>query len=75
MHESSVVYAKDGPPTAQGDGRGSISADKRFSLSDIDVSNVVNADGTLKPRSDIELSLVYNSLEAVDEEDDGMIKV
>lgn len=77
MHESSVVYAKEGPGSQQGGGggdRASISADKRFSLSDIDVSNVVNKDGTLKPR-DVEMSIVYNSLEANDEDDDGMIKV
>lgn len=76
MHESSVVYAKDGPTTAQAGDRTSISADKRFSLSDIDVSNVVNKDGTLKPRKEMEMSLVYNSLEEDgDEDDDGMIKV
>jgi hypothetical protein len=75
MHEDAVVYAtNDMGSSSNLMGRKvsssniNISADKRFSLSDIDTSNVVNADGSLRrfSLSDIDVSNVVN--------DDGSLK-
>jgi Kef-type K+ transport system membrane component KefB len=72
MHGDAVVYANDtgggGSSRQNSSSNIKISADKRFSLSDINVSNCVNVDGSLKrfSMSDIDVSNAVN--------DDGTLK-